>query len=89
MDSQTWGNYTDIPYISLPTFSWVNLVETLIEFRMLTHKDIPTFKFRPLEEVREMLLEAGCSQEDIDGTISGLSELSEYADSHSNTTSNR
>lgn len=89
MDSQTWGNYIGIPYTNPPTFSWVNLVETLIESRMLTHKDIPTFKFRPLEEVREMLQEAGYSQEDIDGTVSGLSELPEYANSHSNTTSNR
>lgn len=79
MDNPTVGNYTNTPYKTISISRWVNWVETLIELKNITHKDIPVFEFRPLEEIRSMLEEAGYSQQEVEGTISGLSELPEYA----------
>lgn len=90
MDNQTIGDYTNIPYATTTTSTWVNWIETLIETKSVTHKDIPVFKFRPLEEIRSMLQKAGYGKKEVEGTISGLSELPEYASQNrSNKTSGR
>jgi len=77
-------SYTDIPYKTKPTFGEVGWVETLIKWGMLTHKDIPEFSFALLGQIRKDLKEAGRSQEEIESTIAGLSELPEYETSNRN-----
>ena len=48
------------------------------------HEDIPVFGFKPLNEIRQQLIQAGHTTEHVNSIINGLSELPEYA-SKSNT----
>lgn len=71
-------------YKTRPTYSGVNWAELKIEAGNLTHDDIPVFSFAPLDHIREDLAQAGYTQEEVESTIAGLSELPEYADSKRN-----
>ena len=73
--------YIQLPYTYTPTFGGVGWAEMMIEAGTLTHDEIPTFSFAPLDEIRKDLAEAGHSEEEIESTIVGLSELPEYASS--------
>lgn len=78
--------YSHLPYTSKPTFGGVDWAEMMIEAGTLTHEEIPTFSFAPLDQIRRDLMEAGHSTEEVDSTIAGLSELPEYANSQRNQT---
>ncbi len=74
-------------YTSHHTFGGVDWAELLIESGMLRHEDIPVFSFAPLEQIRQDLLDAGYSHEEVDSTIAGLKQLPEYENSQRDTTS--
>lgn len=84
---------TSTPYTSFesyetrPTFrgvNWDEIIEDSTEAGTLTHEDIPTFSFASLDQIERDLEEQGYSEEEIESTIVGLSELPEYADSKRN-----
>ncbi len=79
MDNQTGMNYTQIPYKTRPTFGGVELAETLIEARIVTHDDIPMSSFASLDKIKIDMELQGFSPEEIEKNIAGLSELPEYA----------
>lgn len=90
MDNPTIGNYTHLPYSTTPTSAWVNWIEMLIELGELKHTDIPVLTYKPLDEIRRMLKQEGYSTDEVEGTITGLSELPMYANqSKSNAKSKR
>lgn len=83
----TLSSWTDLPYETEPTLGGVDWAEMMIEAGTLTHDDIPIFSFAPLDQIRRDLVEAGHSEEEVESTIAGLSELPEYASSQRNQTS--
>lgn len=84
MDNQTIGNYTHLPYSTTSTSTWVNWTEVLVKYGELKHTDIPVFSYRPLDEIRRILKQEGYSTDEVEGTISGLSELPMYASQSNN-----
>src|SRR5437762_2192716 len=44
-----------------------------------SHENIPVFDFKPLNKIRQELIKAGHSRQNVESIISGLSELPKYA----------